>query len=77
MNMIIGLIGKHIIAAALIMAYIEVGPGGDKIGVAVNTVKSTVLSVNWSKVASEVVVLVKNNTGHNESKEVKNIEEKS
>lgn len=74
MNTIIGFFGKYIIAAALILAYIEAGPGGAKVGMAVNAVKSTALSVNWSGLVTESVVFIENATQNYEDKP---IEEKS
>ncbi len=74
MNTVIGFFGKYIIAAALILAYIDAGPGGEKIGLAVNAVKSTVLSVDWSELVTESVVFIENATKKYEDKP---IEEKS
>lgn len=70
MNTIIGFFGKYIIAAALILAYIEAGPGGEKIGIAVNAVKFTALSVDWSKLVTESVVFIENATKMHEDKSI-------
>lgn len=70
MNTIIGFFGKYIIAAALILAYIDAGPGGAKIGMAVNAVKSTALSVDWSELANEAVVFIENATNNHEEKPI-------
>lgn len=46
------------LVTAFILAYIDEGPGGDKVGAVVRVAKEAIVSVEWGRVITESIQLI-------------------
>ncbi len=50
---------KWSVVTAAILAYVEIGPGGEALGEIVNVMKQAMLEVDWQSIASNITSQLK------------------
>jgi hypothetical protein len=45
-------------STALVLAYVEIGPGGEYLGVLIDTFKSHIVSIDWNGIGLKVLNVV-------------------